>query len=100
MARKIKMYQMETFPDQNRKISITVVKACRKSTEPIMALRFHLSTNTPANGVKIIIGAKPTKDAIDKYRALFVSSVIHQIITNCAAEEPSRDTCWPKKKAR
>ena len=82
MARNARISQMETWPNENKKMSTIVVRACKKSTEPINTLRFHLSTSTPAKGVMIIIGAKPTREAIDKYKALFVSRVIHQINTN------------------
>ncbi len=51
-------------------MSTNVAKACKKSTMQINALRLHLSTNTPAKGARIIIGAKPTREANDKYKGL------------------------------
>jgi len=96
----IKMCQIWTIPDQNIKMSITVAKACRKSATKIKALRFHRSTNTPAKGAKITMGAKPKKEARDKYKALPVSKVIHQIMTNCAMDDPSKETNCPTQKNR
>ena len=94
------MCQMETTPNQNRKTSIKVAKACRKSATKIKALRLHRSTNTPAKGAKITMGAKPKKEARDRYKALLVSKVIHQIMTNCAIDDPSNETNCPAQKNR
>jgi hypothetical protein len=33
------------------------------------------------------MGAKPKKEARDRYKALPVSKVIHQIMTNCAIDD-------------
>jgi len=46
------------------------------------------------------MGAKPKKAANDRYKALPVSSVIHQIITNWATDDPSNETSCPDQKKR
>ena len=87
-------------PTQNKKMSATVAKACKKSATPINALRLHRSTSTPAKGVRITIGARPKKEAIAKYKVLPVSTVIHQITTNCAIDDPNNETSCPDQKNR
>jgi len=94
----IRTCQIWTIPDQNMKMSITVAKACRKSAVKIKTLRFHRSTNTPAKGAKITMGAKPKKEARDKYKALPVSKVIHHIMTNCAMDDPNKEASCPAQK--
>ncbi len=46
------------------------------------------------------IGEKPRRAAIDKYKALPVSRVIHQIITKLAIDDPSNETSCPDQKDR
>jgi hypothetical protein len=46
------------------------------------------------------MGAKPTREARDKYRALPVSNVIHQIITKLDTEDPYRETSCPDQNNR
>jgi hypothetical protein len=55
---------------------------------------------TPAKGATATIGAKPTREAIDKYMALCVSSVIHQMITKCAIDDPNNETFCPNHNDR
>jgi hypothetical protein len=98
MVSNVKMCQRETTPNQNREISTTVAKACKKSAVKIRILRFHRSTNTPAKGARTTMGANPKKEARDKYKALPVSNVIHQIMTNCAMDEPSNEANCPIQK--
>lgn len=95
-----KTSQIKAIFNQNKETSTIVAKACKKSTTPISVLRLHRSTKTPAKGDKITMGAKPKKDARDKYRALPVSRVIHQIMTNCAMDEPNNEASCPDQKNR
>lgn len=49
-------------------------------------------------GAKAIMGAKPARAANDRYNGFPVSIVIHQTITNCTIDEPSNESCCPKRK--
>jgi hypothetical protein len=46
------------------------------------------------------MGAKPRKEARERYKALPVSNVIHQIMTNCAIDDPSSEINCPAQKNR